>query len=342
MTSNVNRWWGDNRYILASVFISVPVWIAINFYLSTLNLTEVETVCTAVTFSFFIALFTGRYMAVPWTRSLRSIPIKWSLASGSIILVCLIWISFHADYPFIGMIAINLLLFWIPLLLLAFVLGISLKIIHATNQNKLKFAEIDAATSKSELLLLQSQMSPHFLFNTLNNLYGLALTDHLRVPPLLLKLSELLRYTVYDVNETFVPLKDEIKYIENYITFEQIRIGDRLVLHKEIEEVTENEVQIAPMLLIGFIENAFKHSKNTSSEKIKVEITLKIWGNSILFYVRNSHSKSEKISMLPGKSSGFGLSTVKKRLQLLYPDHYELNINDDGKTYSVELTLKSK
>ena len=96
------------------------------------------------------------------------------------------------------------------------------------------------------------------------------------------------------------------------------------------------------MLLIGFIENAFKHSKNTSSEKIKVEITLKIWGNSILFYVRNSHSKSEKISMLPGKSSGFGLSTVKKRLQLLYPDHYELNINDDGKTYSVELTLKSK
>jgi LytS/YehU family sensor histidine kinase len=217
-----------------------------------------------------------------------------------------------------------------------------IKIVRAIAQKQLDAARAGEAHSKSELHLLQSQISPHFLFNTLNNMYGLSITQHEKLPPLLLKLSELLRYSVYDATELYVPLKDEMAYINNYIEFEKIRIGDRLMLTTAFEDNINAEIKIAPMLLIVFIENAFKHSKNTTDDKIFIEITLRTWANKILFTVKNSQAKSTEKNTVGDKNRGFGLSSVYKRLELLYPGEHELSIENGAAFYNVMLQLKMK
>jgi len=273
---------------------------------------------------------------------LKSLPVLLVGGLGILIVACIGWLFFHADFPLNGRDAINLFLFWLPFVIMSFAVGILIKIIHAVTQNQLKEAQASAEHSKSELHLLQSQLSPHFLFNTLNNMYGLSITQHEKVPPLLLKLSELLRYSVYDANEIYVPLKDELAYINNYIEFEKIRIGDRLVLTTDLKEITNADIKIAPMLLIVFVENAFKHSKNTAEQQIFIEIILKTWENSILFSVKNSYSNAKEENTNINKNSGFGLVNVYKRLELLYKNEHELNIQSDDTFYTVMLQLKIK
>lgn len=221
-------------------------------------------------------------------------------------------------------------------------LGMFIKLIRTKIQIELQTAETNAAQSKSELQVLQSQLSPHFLFNTLNNMYGISIAQHEKIPPLLLKLSDLLRYSVYEAKEMYVPLKDEINYIKNYIDFEKIRIGDRLDLVLDIEEPVADNIKISPMMLIVFIENAFKHSKNSIDEDIFIDIGLKIWGNSILFSVKNSHQNEGNNPIFNAKTSGMGLDNVKKRLALIYPNEYDLQIQNNDLDYQVMLRLNIK
>jgi sensor histidine kinase YesM len=333
---------GQPLYIFLSLIISIPIYLVIESYAISIQVQKDEAVAFASTVFFFIGLFTGRYIAQMWTTRLTVLPRELSLGLFTLIIVCIAWLFFHADFPLHGRMAINLLLSWVPFVLMSVALGALIKIVHAVSENQLKDAKTMAAHSKSELHLLQSQLSPHFLFNTLNNMYGLSITDHEKIPSLLLKLSELLRYSVYDATEIYVPLKDEVAYINNYIDFEKIRIGDRLVLTTEIEEVVVPEIKIAPMLLIVFIENAFKHSKNTIDEKIYIDIKLKTWGNSILFAVKNSYGKEENVQPTLNKNNGFGLDNVSKRLSLLYTGEHELNIKKDNSFYNVILQLKMK
>lgn len=333
---------GKRLYMYLSLVVSIPVFITINNYLETIHIHNEEAVSTAATAFFFAGIFAGRYIALIWTSKLKSIPLGLLTALGVIIIACTSWIFFHADFPLQGRVAINLLLFWLPFMLISICLGMLIKMSRTITQIQLKEARASAATSKSELHLLQSQLSPHFLFNTLNNLYGLSITQHEKIPGLLLKLSELLRYSVYDANEVYVPLKDEMAYINNYIEFETIRIGDRLVLTTDLEEMSGAEIKIAPMLLIVFIENAFKHSKNTAEQQIFIEITLKTWGNSILFSVKNSYSKAKEESTIINKNSGFGLASVSKRLELLYHNEHDLSVRNDEAFYKVMLQLKIK
>jgi len=151
-----------------------------------------------------------------------------------------------------------------------------------------------------------------------------------------------LRYSVYDAKEPYVLLKDEVAYLNNYIEFEKIRIGDKLNLAIEIDDVSSSKVRIAPMLLIVFLENAFKHSKNTIESKIHIYIGLKVWGSSILFSVKNSYNTSARRSESFQGSSGLGLVNVNKRLELLYPNGYDLKIEDENDFYTVMLRVNAK
>lgn len=240
----------------------------------------------------------------------------------------------------------NKALIILTLFLTAFIfnvlLGLFIKVIRLNIKNRIQTAETIAANSKTELQLLQSQLSPHFLFNTLNNMYGISMSEHEKIPPLLLKLSDLLRYSVYDAKELFVPLKEEISYLNNYIDFEKIRIGERLQLTLSMEDVRGLKLKIAPMLLIVFVENAFKHSKNTNNESIAINISLKIWDDSVLFSVKNSQGVKEITANTLNKNSGLGLANVKKRLELLYPNQYDLQIDDSEESYRVMLRLNLK
>lgn len=337
-----NSFFGSGLYFILACFAGIPVFIAIEPYMKLIEVQEDEAVSFASSVLFMMGIFTGRYVSQVWSAKLNVLPRTLLFTLALLIIICLAWLFFHADFPLPGRVAINLILFWIPFFMISLALGIMIKVIHTVTQNQLVEAQRSAEHSKSELSLLQSQLSPHFLFNTLNNLYGLSITDHQKIPPLLLKLSELLRYSVYDASEVYVSLKDEVAYIKNYIEFEKIRIGDRLILTSDIEAMIDPEIKIAPMLLIVFIENAFKHSKNTAAPEIFVDITLKTWGNSILFSIKNSYGKEEKENHMLDKSGGVGLPNVNKRLQLLYPGMHELNVRTDEMFYTVELQLKMK
>lgn len=332
---------GKSLYIYLALVISLPLYLMIHSYVQAIDVHEDEAVAAAATACFMAGIFAGRYIAQFWSPGYQSLRTGRVILLVTSIIVCISWLFFHADFPLQRRAAINLLLFWLPFMVVSLALGMLVKMISSNNQYQLREAQASAATSKSELHLLQSQLSPHFLFNTLNNLYGLSISQHEKIPGLLLKLSELLRYSVYEANEIYVPLKDELSYISNYINFETIRIGDRLVLTVELENIQRTDIRIAPMLLIVFIENAFKHSKNTPEQQIFIEIVVRTWGTSILFSVKNSFSKTEETALVD-KSSGLGLASVRKRLELLYPGAYELTIHDEEPLYTVLLQLKLK
>jgi sensor histidine kinase YesM len=188
---------------------------------------------------------------------------------------------------------------------------------------------------------LLSQLSPHFLFNTLNNIYGISLTQHKRVPPLLLKLSELLRYSVYETGKRFIPLKNELLYIQNYIEFEKVQTSDKLILQADIADIPDSHLQIAPMLLIVFVENAFKHSKITRRDKIFIVITLRIADDWIYFTVKNSFDGEALQQVQTGGSSGVGLRHTLKRLELIYGKDYFYSAHKTTGVYCMELRLKA-
>ena len=140
---------------------------------------------------------------------------------------------------------------------------------------------------------------------------------HTHPRSLLLKLSGLLRYSVYETKKAFVSLQEELEYIKNYISFEKLRLSDRLVLQSDLNIADGNNIQIAPMVLIVFIENAFKHAQNTLDEKIYISIKLTASADQVLFTVENSHNETKKYNTLH-HSSGLGLANTIKRLNLLY------------------------
>lgn len=320
------------------VLLAFPIFMLVRFYAHGFTRQYDEEIATSATICLLTGIYTGRYISTLWLNSDKD--------KQNLILFCLPILIIVSGFfvAFIGNQALNhreifvFLSLFLAFFTCSFLIGMFIKLIR----HRIQTAEVTAANSQTELQLLQSQLSPHFLFNTLNNLYGLSITQHEKIPPLLLKLSDLLRYSVYDTKELFVPLKDELAYINNYIDFEKIRIGERLVLTTAIEDVASTEIKIAPMLLIVFIENAFKHAKNTADDYIFIDITLKIWGNSILFSVKNSHDNTQDESNVLNKNSGFGLASVRKRLELLYAHTYDLKVVDEGGFYHAMLQVKKK
>lgn len=296
---------------------------------------------TGITVLLVGGLLSGRYVGMVWSKASDArINKVIGILSVLAIIGCLL-IGFFVN-RMIDETKFNDFFFTVITLFLvsAFVAAMITLTRHKIRRN-MRVAETALVQSRSELQLLQSQVSPHFLFNTLNNLYGLSITDHSKVPPLLIKLSDLLRYSVYDAKELFVPLRDEVQYLMNYIELEQMRLGDRLNLSAKFATVQEANVKIAPMLLIVFVENAFKHSRNNHDSLIYIELSLGLEGPWIYFSAMNSYSKVSSQQTI-NKHSGFGLDSVNKRLSLLYPDEHELQISDAGNAFSVNLKLQVK
>lgn len=192
---------------------------------------------------------------------------------------------------------------------------------------------------EAELKLLKAQLNPHFLFNTLNNLYGLSVIKSDKLPDLMLKLSDLLRYSLYDTKELFVPLGKEIQYLENYISLERIRLEDQTDIEFNCQGKME-ACSIAPMLLIVYLENAFKHLGTNKSSISKVVVDLHVNAEKLIFKCVNSIDEiSLKEKDLEEGKSGIGLQNAKKRLDLMYPEKHQLKIEETKEQYSVELTL---
>jgi LytS/YehU family sensor histidine kinase len=190
---------------------------------------------------------------------------------------------------------------------------------------------------EAELKLLKAQIHPHFLFNTLNNLYGLTIEKSDEAPRLVLQLSEILDYILYRCNDKNVALSEELNNLKNYIEVEKIRYSEKLELKTEFPEKIEN-LKIAPLILLPFVENAFKHGVSNFPGTGFVNLKISTFEKNLIFNIKNS--KNELVKKEENYSKGIGLINVRKRLDLIYPEKYILSINELAETFSVNLTLE--
>jgi sensor histidine kinase YesM len=190
---------------------------------------------------------------------------------------------------------------------------------------------------QSELQALKAQINPHFLFNTLNNIYSLSLNQSTQTPGTILKLSDLMSYILYDSSEDLVDIKNEIDFLQNYIALEKIRVDDSVDVRVNIDKNLMG-IRIAPLLFISFIENAFKHCPKTGNPKPFIEISMQLQWNRLIFQVINSSAIDGNGNDI--KHKGIGMDNVKKRLALLYPGKYSLDINEEEKIFEAKLTLE--
>jgi hypothetical protein len=287
--------------------------------------------------------YVGRWYGKSWLNRLEvQVPLSMSVL---IFLVLVLGGAAGGAYMFKGDVAgyfLQNLFICLPISVLFVFFGIAIALARHAVSSQVSEAKIAQEHKESELRLLLSQLSPHFLFNTLNNIYGISLSQQQRVPQLLLKLSELLRYSVYETREEFIPLKNELLYLKNYIDFEKIQNGDRLLLELTIEENLDDHIRIAPMLLIVFIENAFKYAKATRKPNMLIVITLQIKEDWICFIIKNSFEPGSRKQTGFAEPSGIGLHHTLKRLNLIYGKEYFYNAWEENDTYHVELRLKAK
>ncbi len=197
-----------------------------------------------------------------------------------------------------------------------------------------KFLQTQLQLKKEELKFLKIQIHPHFLFNTLNTLYGFALKKADETPEMILKLSNLLDYILYQIDKPLVPLSEELNHIEDYISLEKMRFNETLKVDFKINNVNL-DYQIAPMLLIPFVENSFKHGSLIEGI-LTISIEASITENDLKFHIKNSHKQEQK------ETKGIGLKNIKKRLEMLYPNQYSLEINQTTNEFEVILKLQKK
>ncbi|WP_018480004.1 sensor histidine kinase [Pontibacter roseus] len=193
--------------------------------------------------------------------------------------------------------------------------------------------ELEKAKLTTELAFLKSQINPHFLFNTINDIYALTYQKSDLAPNALLKLSGLLRYMLRESEQERVPLSKEADYLQDVVELQKIGLkGNAYIRYSCAGNMAKNH--IAPLLLISFVENAFKHGICTDPAH-PIDIRLQVEGGTLLFRVYNRKNRDQK-----DRTGGIGLANVRRRLELLYPDRYDLGISEDEHTYTVNLTLQ--
>jgi len=222
------------------------------------------------------------------------------------------------------------------LVLIILIMSSGIRITQEWLRNEKHKKEEDNERLNAELNFLKSQVNPHFLFNTLNSIYSLAYKKSDQTPDAISKLSNILRYMLYETNINTVPLENEYNYLVDFIELQKLRIYDNCNVQFETSG-DFSKVQIAPLLLVPFIENAFKHGVDTTSE-CYIFIKLKIENNDLHFKVENSLPFGNQ--HISGTDSGIGLKNVQRRLKLLYPDKHLLLIDSDTKKYKINLTIR--
>ena len=186
----------------------------------------------------------------------------------------------------------------------------------------------------TELAFLQSQLQPHFFFNTLNNLYSLTLQKSDQAPEVVLKLSALMSYMLYESGAALVPLEKEICNLENYLSLEQLRFGDRLTL--SFTAAPAKDIQIPPLILLAFVENSFKHGMSRLTGQERINILLGVNAHELLFRIDNPIPPHRPVTE---EKNGIGLKNVIRRLDLLYGSGYRLDMREEENRFHVNLKL---
>lgn len=231
----------------------------------------------------------------------------------------------------------------IILFVLHFFIALASTVFYITSnwvRNAREKQELKTEQIQTELKFLKSQINPHFLFNILNSLYALTLKKSDMAPTMVIKLSEMMRYMLYECNEKRVPLEKEINYLRNYLDLEKLRIGNKMDVSLNVNGDLENKF-IAPLIFINFVENSFKHGGiNATNSKGHVYLDIHVNEKEIHFILENSKPlrlMETKTLKAPG---GIGLKNVKDRLDLVYSNNYKIKIKEDDDIYSIDLVLQ--
>jgi two-component system, LytTR family, sensor kinase len=214
--------------------------------------------------------------------------------------------------------------------------GAAVKLLFDYGDLQKRMAETAKEKAEAELNFLKSQINPHFVFNSLNSIYFLIDKDNPEARGALHKFSEMLRYQLYEATGEKIPIEKEVHYLKDYMDLQQLRKDEKYKVTFDCAPDVK-EFFIEPLLLIPFVENAFKHISHFSTKDNFVQVLMSFVNNTFVFSVVNSKEQQSTTE----KSGGIGLNNVRRRLELLYPGRYELNIADTGSAYTVQLKLQS-
>lgn len=213
-------------------------------------------------------------------------------------------------------------------------LAVCVSIISDYRQKQVLNEKLAQSKAEAEIKLLKGQLHPHFLFNSLNNIYSLALLKSDLTADSILKLTELLDYLIYRANLDKVPISEEVDLLENYIGLERLRYNERLLIETDLQ-LTQPNIKVSPLLLLPFAENCFKHGGPAADGFFRVVIRLRADEQQLNFYIYNSKKKSRS----GGSSGGIGLQNIRQRLLLLYPGRHVLTIHDLPDRFEVDLQI---
>ena len=272
--------------------------------------------------------------------------ILFYLLSLITIIILFAWINYNffdkwsakvfPDYFFISYFTFReVILFFIVYTIITMLLKLS-KSWFVVSQLQKELLEKEKQKTEVELKALKAQINPHFFFNTLNSIYSMALDKDDRLPNTVLQLSDLMRYFLYKSKDNFIPLEKELTVVNDYIALQKLRSGAQLNIGTKMSGEI-NDQQIAPLLLITFLENAFKHGAKGSSENTFIRLDIKVERNKLNFVVENNKGLIDDVNT--DGYNGLGLENVKRQLELLYPGKHLLHIKDQPDRFSVELQL---
>ncbi|MBK8955693.1 MAG: histidine kinase [Saprospiraceae bacterium] len=333
---------------LSSVFKAQSlIWllfIALGFVIKPVPWNYYETLFWAMgnTLFYVIAINVNLYVLIPGFMFRQSILPYLSLLLGvSLLLTPFAWMFnmwMVSDYPDMEARWLTLPQFHFINLIVLSALSSLIRVPMDWLKMQSEKKELITRTVETELQSLKNQINPHFLFNTLNNLYALALKKSDQAPEVVLKLSDMMRYMLYECNERMVQIEQEIRYIRNYIELEKLRYSAESQIILEVDEQLA-KYKIAPLLLIPFVENSFKHGMQTSLDQAFIRIRAKLEGNDLHFTVHNSKPQTTPEQAKPKPIGGVGLVNARRRLELIYPMRYKLSIQDTPESFKVELQI---
>ncbi|WP_075341311.1 sensor histidine kinase [Tenacibaculum agarivorans] len=335
------------KKIVQHILFWIGIFLFYIFSSTDPELFEQTVITTLVKFPLLIlAAYAFNYWQVPsYLKQKKYISFAVSMLGVIIVLVILFRFigyfyldRFCADgpYPLLSLVdfPFYMLSFHFPALLMYFY-----KVNKEQEIKKEKIFQLQKEKITTELKYLKAQLNPHFLFNTLNNLYSYVLIKSPKAPDMVLQLSEILDYILYKSQHDFVALREEIQIIENYLALEQIKYGNRITISFE-KEIQHKELKITPLLLLSIVENAFKHGASGSIEKPTINISLKELDSTIEFVVWNTISATKKDNKTDSYKNGIGLSNIQRQLDLIYPEKHELITEETDSFFNLRLTLK--
>jgi len=343
------KYWELNHPILRILqhlaFWVLSFFVFLNLFKTGIKPEKVDYVYTALfQISLLPAVYINLELLLPkWGKRKNILLYIFSLV---IIIILFSWINYKffaewsakplPEYFFISYFTFKEIIFFFTIYIFVTSLLKLSKSWFSVSELEKELLEKEKQKTEVELKALKAQINPHFFFNTLNSIYSMALDKDERLPGTILQLSDLMRYFLYESKDNFVPLEKELAVADNYIALQKIRSGEQLSI-EIIKQGYVNGQKIAPLLLITFLENAFKHGAKGSSGNTFIKLDIKVEKNKLNFTIENNKGLIDKVNT--EDHNGLGLENVKRQLELLYPGKHLLNIKDAADRFVVALQL---